>query len=71
MQFDEVLRLAAVAIDGLAEMLGAAFERGADVAEIEPARGRFAMDGDAPLLGPALGAGAPPRLLGRTAAPPP
>jgi hypothetical protein len=55
-QLDEVLSLAALAVDGLVEMPGAALERGDDVAEIEAELRRLEAREDAALPVPTLGA---------------
>src|SRR6202790_1099005 len=53
---DEVLGLAAAAVDGLVEMLCRALERGDDVADVETLQRGFDARSDAALLIPALGA---------------
>jgi hypothetical protein len=54
-QLDEVLGLAARAVDRLLEMLGRAFERGDDIARIEAPGGGLDTSHDAARFGPAFG----------------
>src|SRR5260370_7516651 len=75
-QLDEVLGLAARAVDRLIEMLSRAFERRDDIARIEASGGGLETRHDAARRGPAFGGGAqlgprPPLVLFAPGAPHP